>query len=83
MAFVVAWRISMKGISAARFFLLAWSIFLISIFIFVLRNFNVLPYNNFTYYALQIGSGIEVLLLSFALAHKINVFKAEKEESQR
>ncbi|WP_436485035.1 sensor histidine kinase [Chitinophaga sp. ARDCPP14] len=83
MAFVVAYRISMKGVNAARFFLLAWSIFLISIFVFVLRNFNILPYNNFTYYALQIGSGVEVLLLSFALAHKINVFKAEKEASQQ
>jgi len=83
MAFVVAYRISRKGVNAARFFLLAWSIFLISIFVFVLRNFNVLPYNNFTYYALQIGSGLEVLLLSFALAHKINVFKAEKEASQQ
>ncbi|MBO9732972.1 MAG: sensor histidine kinase [Chitinophaga sp.] len=83
MAFVVAWRISLKGVNAARYFLLAWSVFLISIFIFVLRNFNVLPYNNFTYYALQIGSGCEVLLLSFALAHKINVFKAEKEASQQ
>lgn len=83
MAFVVAWRISLKGVKDARYFLLAWSVFLSSVFIFVLRNFNVLPYNNFTYYALQIGSGIEVLLLSFALAHKINVFKAEKEASQQ
>ncbi|WP_158266891.1 sensor histidine kinase [Chitinophaga niastensis] len=82
-AFVVAYRISLKGVSAARFFLVAWSIFLISIFVFVLRNFNMLPYNNFTYYALQIGSGLEVLLLSFALAHKINMFKAEKEASQQ
>ncbi|MGO4292951.1 sensor histidine kinase [Chitinophaga sp. RAB17] len=83
MAFIVAYRISLKGVNAARFFLLAWSIFLISIFVFVLRNFNMLPYNNFTYYALQIGSAVEVLLLSFALAHKINVFKAEKEASQQ
>ncbi|NLR62059.1 sensor histidine kinase [Chitinophaga polysaccharea] len=83
MAFIVALRISSRGVPAARFFLLAWSIFLASVVIFVLRNFNVLPYNNFTYYALQIGSALEVLLLSFALAHKINVFKAEKEASQQ
>ena len=83
MAFVVALRISSRGVPAARFFLLAWSVFLASVVIFVLRNFNVLPYNNFTYYALQIGSAVEVLLLSFALAHKINVFKAEKEASQQ
>lgn len=80
---VVAYRISRKGVNAAMFFLLAWSVFLLSIFVFVLGNFNVLPYNNFTFYALQIGSGLEVLLLSFALAHRINVFKAEKEASQQ
>ncbi|WPQ64781.1 7TM diverse intracellular signaling domain-containing protein [Chitinophaga sancti] len=75
--FIVPLRMSRMGYSSARFFLLAWSVFLVSVIIFVLRNMNVLPYNDFTYYALQIGSGMEALLLSFALAHKINVFRAE------
>lgn len=75
--FYISLRMSMKGYSSARFFLLAWSIFLLSVLVFVLRNANVLPYNEFTYYALQIGSGMEALLLSFALAYKINLFKAE------
>lgn len=66
----------------ALFFFISWSIFLTSVVIFVLRNFNVLPYNMFTYYALQIGSALEVILLSFALADKINIYKTEKEESQ-
>lgn len=65
------------GQSSARFFIIAWSIFLLSVVVFVLRNANILPYNNFTYYALQIGSAMEALLLSFALAYKINVFRAE------
>jgi len=80
--FVVAYRINLAGFAPARFFLAAWSIFLVSVCVFVLRNFNVLPYNNYTYYALQFGSALEALLLSFALAHKINVLKAEKETSQ-
>jgi signal transduction histidine kinase len=42
----------------------------------------VLPYNDFTYYALQVGSAAEVTLLSFALANKINIYRKEKEESQ-
>ncbi len=70
-------RMSLMGYSSARFFLIAWSIFLLSVLVFVLRNANVLPYNEFTYYALQIGSAMEALLLSFALAYKINLFKAE------
>lgn len=75
--FYISLRMSLKGYSSARFFLIAWSIFLLSVLVFVLRNANVLPYNEFTYYALQIGSGMEALLLSFALAYKINLFKAE------
>ncbi|RYY07975.1 MAG: hypothetical protein EOP43_01570 [Sphingobacteriaceae bacterium] len=66
----------------ALFFLVAWSIFLTSVIVFVLRNFNILPYNSYTYYALQIGSALEVILLSFALADKINIYKKEKEISQ-
>jgi hypothetical protein len=41
-----------------------------------------LPYNTFTYYILHIGSAIEVVLLSFALADRINILKREKEASQ-
>ncbi len=70
------------GFIPARYFLLAWGIFLTSVCIFVMRNFNILPYNDFTYYALQVGSAAEVTLLSFALANKINIYRKEKEESQ-
>jgi len=71
-----------NGYKPAMFFLIAWSIFLFSVIIYVLKNLNVLPYNSFTLYALQIGSALEVILLSFALADKINIYKKEKEESQ-
>ncbi|WP_346317561.1 7TM diverse intracellular signaling domain-containing protein [Chitinophaga sp. YIM B06452] len=74
--------VARTGFIPARYFLLAWSIFLTSVVIFVMRNFNVLPYNDFTYYALQVGSAAEVTLLSFALANKINIYRKEKEESQ-
>jgi signal transduction histidine kinase len=74
--------VARKGYRPAKIFLLAWSIFLAGICIFVLRNFNLLPYNNFTHYILEIGSAIEVVLLSFALADRINVLKREKETSQ-
>ncbi|MBS1772399.1 MAG: hypothetical protein JST82_06040 [Bacteroidetes bacterium] len=74
--------LSSRGNRTAKFFLLAWVIFLASVVVFVLRNFGVLPYNNFTLYALQIGSALEVVLLSFALADKISILRKEKEESQ-
>ena len=79
---VVAIIISNKGYRPAKFFLIAWIIFLAGVFVFVFKNFNILPYNNFTVYMMPIGSALEVLLLSFALADRINILKKEKEASQ-
>jgi len=50
--------------------------------IFVLKDVGLVPYNIFTSHILLIGSAVEVVLLSFALADKINTYKKEKEESQ-
>lgn len=66
----------------ALFFLIAWSVFLGSIIIFVMKDVGALPYNPFTASMLQIGSAIEVTLLSFALADKINMLEREKKDSQ-
>lgn len=66
----------------ARIFLFAWIVFIVSIMIFVLKDVGIIPYNIFTSHILLIGSAVEVVLLSFALADKINTYKKEKEESQ-
>lgn len=71
-----------RGYSEARFFLIGWSIFLLGVCIYVLKDFEILPYNNFTRYTMHFGSAIEVILLSFALADRINILKKEKEDSQ-
>src|SRR5690606_32166186 len=78
----VAEKIRRKNNRAAYFYLIAYSIFLVFVVIFVLRNFNVVPYNTFTANILEIGSVIQIVLLSFALADKINTYRKEKEESQ-
>lgn len=74
--------LSRKGHKPAKFFLLAWSIFLIGVCFFAMKDFGILPYNNFTVYTMPAGSAMEVILLSFALADRINILKKEKEESQ-
>ncbi len=78
----VAIRIVLVGYRPAIFFLVAWSVFLVGIFVFVFKNLNILPYNNFTIYTMPIGSALEVVLLSIALADKINTLKKEKDSSQ-
>jgi hypothetical protein len=71
-----------KGHRQAKFFLFAWSFFLLGVTVFALKDFGILPFNAFTNFALPVGSVVEILLLSFALADRINVLKQEKELSQ-
>lgn len=66
----------------ARFFLVAFSTFLIAVIIYVLRTSGYLPYNNFTSYILEIGSAIQITLLSLALADRINIYRAEQRKSE-
>lgn len=74
--------LSLKGDRSAKFFLLAWSFFMLGMFVFVGRNLGLIPYNFLTKNALIIGSAIEAVLLSIALADRINILKREKEISQ-
>ena len=75
-------RIAGMGYRPATFFSVSWSIFLMGVFIYAMKDFGILPYNNFTVYTMPVGSAIETVLLSFALADRINILKREKEESQ-
>lgn len=72
-----------KKVRTALFFLIAWTFFLISVVIFILKLNGVLEYNSFTNNAVLIGSALEALLLSLALADRINSLKKEKEQEQQ
>lgn len=78
----IAYQITLKRYRPAYFFLSAWAILLLGVTIFTLRNFGILSFNNFTNYIIQIGSALEVIFLSFALADRITILKKEKEASQ-
>jgi len=79
---VVAIYIVWIGFAPAKFFLIAWSILLLSIIQFNLSNLGFIPYYTITDHSLEIGSTIEIVLLSLGLAYRINVLKREKEASQ-
>jgi hypothetical protein len=78
---VASVRARKKGNRSAGFFLLAWSVFIVACTIFAMKDFGVLPYNFWTVYSLPFGSAIEGVLLSFALADKINILRKQKEEA--
>ncbi|MGO2006969.1 diguanylate cyclase [Vreelandella alkaliphila] len=73
---------SWRCVPSARIFALAWSIFLLGASVFALRNLSILPANFLTLHGIQIGSAIEMLLLSFALAARFNKLKWQKERAQ-
>ena len=71
-----------NGSRPAAFFLLAWSMFLVGVVIYVMKDADILPYTTMSVYTMPIGSAIEGILLSFGLADRINILRREKEQSQ-
>ncbi|MEN8136983.1 MAG: 7TM diverse intracellular signaling domain-containing protein [Bacteroidota bacterium] len=80
---LVAIMVLKKGFKPAGFFLVSWIVFLVGITIYVMKNQGLLEFNMFTNHTLQIGTVIEVMLLSFALADRINLLKKEKAKIQK
>lgn len=66
----------------ARFFVLAWVALLSGVIVIALHNLGVLPSNALTANALLIGSALEMLLLSLALADRINTLQRGRDEAQ-
>ena len=73
------WRAGQPGAPA---FLLAWTALLVGVAVVGLRNLAILPTNFLSLYGLQIGSALEMLLLSFALADRIHGLQREKDFAQ-
>ena len=74
------WRI---GHNSAEYYLLAWGFLCAGVIIATLRTFDWLPTNIFTAYAIQIGTGFEMLLLSYALAYRIRMERAKRDIAQQ
>lgn len=69
-----------NGYNPAKFYLVAWSFLITGFIAAILESLNILPV---MYYinSMQIGSAIEVTLLSLALADRINIYKKQREEA--
>ena len=71
------------GVRQARYFMVAWIGLLVGVIVFALKTFAVLPNSFITEYGMQFGSAFEVILLSFALAHRMRILKEDNERIQR
>jgi len=60
-----------KGYAPARYFMTAWGMLLIGVMAYMLKVFGLLPHNVFTQNGFQVGSLMEMVLLSLALASRL------------
>ncbi len=66
-----------RGYKPAQLFLLAWALFLIGTTMFTLLAFGLVPRNFWTLNGVQIGSAMEMLLLSLALGSRYASLRVE------
>lgn len=59
----------------AIYFVVGWSFYLSFYVLSILRLFAILPSNFLTFYGIQIGSAVEMLILSMAIGHKLYEYK--------
>ena len=65
--------VSVKHFAPAKYFIWAWTALLLGIMIYAAVALGWLPKNPLTEYSIQFGSAAEMVLLSFALAYRINM----------
>jgi len=76
--FFIAWFEWSKGSSTAKYFLVAWSLLLFGTCTYTLMLLGLLPRNVFTENVQMAGMAIEMLVLSIALAARINRSRIER-----
>lgn len=77
---VYAWK---KDITSAKLYTISWGMLLCGVFIIALNKYNIIPKTAITEYAIQIGAVLETVLLSFALAERINAERGKKAIAER
>ncbi len=74
------WR---RGNVSARYFTIAWGFLIVATMVLVLTTLGALPYNNLTDKAQITGFVLETILLSIALAERINRERAQRDATQQ
>jgi adenylate cyclase len=81
-AVIVAASLTLKrGFKAARYYLLAWLGVLLAVLMWVLNSFSLINNSWIGAYSFQVGTAIQVILFSFALADRINLLRRERESA--
>jgi signal transduction histidine kinase len=77
-----SYRVWIRGNKYARFMALAFTFYLIGVLLLVFNVRGYLERNFFVTHCIEIGTLIELTLLSFALSDKYSMYRREKEIAQ-
>ena len=80
--FIMGIAVYRKGFEPAKYYVFGFGVLVTGILFFELVEFGLIPSNLVTEHLLQLGSSVEAIVLSYALAAKLNFYKKEKEEAQ-
>ncbi|MFM7722007.1 MAG: 7TM diverse intracellular signaling domain-containing protein [Bacteroidota bacterium] len=81
--FFGAIRLYKQQSNTARFFILGFGFLLVMILIVQIKNFGLLPRVFITEFGIHLGSLLEVILLTFALADRVRSLQLEKNKAQK
>tara|TARA_R110000823_G_scaffold132777_1_gene261151 strand:+ start:10240 stop:12138 length:1899 start_codon:yes stop_codon:yes gene_type:complete len=81
--FICACHLWARGSALAPIVVVAWSLFLASNVIYNLSKTALLPSTDFIEYLPQIGTVLQMMLLSFALGYRINLEREQRELAQQ
>ncbi|MEE2730905.1 MAG: 7TM diverse intracellular signaling domain-containing protein [Pseudomonadota bacterium] len=79
---VISIRRLRAGDRSALYFLLAWVCFIIGVSLMAMSKFGVLPVSLWTEHMVELGTTLEVVLLSLALAERIKMLKLEGQKAK-
>jgi signal transduction histidine kinase len=71
-----------NGSKPARYFLIAWGVFLVAVFLMATITFGLVPFTFSVWHLSRIGSTLEVALFSLGLAYRVNILREEKEKAE-
>ncbi len=74
-----AWK---RGLKAGKYYTYAWSFFLIGLFSALMAKLGLVPRTTFIEYGPELGAAIEVILLSFAVADRMNEDRRQRIKMQ-
>lgn len=72
-----------KGVRQARFYILGWLVLIVFLMLWLGKNYGLVPINFVTDNGLHFGCALEMILMSLALADRINLLQDEKRSAEQ